>query len=150
MLQLVNMRISSYNKLISERLLVITLLLVFQRLQIAEHLSARLLILQSVFLVGGMWPQLPSRFSNAIKGVACVQTSVLLRNAIKISCLQKFIALCCSGTCGLIVAITSKWKNCDVRRGKRLACNGSEDRVRKYSHNPVKSTSRTMSMRERT
>ena len=123
------------------------MLLVFQRLLIAEHLSARLLILQSVFLVGGMWPQLLSRFSNAIKGVACVQTSLLLRNAIKISCLQKYIVLCCSGACSLIVA-TSKRKNCDVRRGKRLACNGSEDREHKSSHNPVKSASRTMSMRE--
>jgi len=27
---------------------------------IAEHFSARLLILQNVFSVGGVWPQLPS------------------------------------------------------------------------------------------
>ena len=32
-----------------------------------------------------------SRFRNVIKGVACVQTSVPLRNAIKISCLQKVV-----------------------------------------------------------
>ena len=33
---------------------------------IVERLSARLLILQSGFSVGGVWPQLPSRFRNAI------------------------------------------------------------------------------------
>ena len=51
-------------------------------LVIAALLSARLLILQSVFLVGGMWSgwrdvaptSVPLR--NAIKGVACVQTSI--------------------------------------------------------------------------
>ena len=32
-----------------------------------------------------------SCFRNAIKGVACVQTSVPFRNAIKISCLQKVV-----------------------------------------------------------
>ena len=83
-----------FKKLISERLLVITLCyFVFQRLLIAEHLSARLPILQSVLLVGGVWPQLLSYFSNAMKGVACAQTSILLRNAIKISYLQKLCML---------------------------------------------------------
>jgi len=37
----------------------------------AERLSMRLLILQSVFLVGRVWPQLLSCLKNAIKGVAC-------------------------------------------------------------------------------
>ena len=46
---------------------------------IAERLSARLLILQIMFSVGGVWP----RFRNASKGVACTQTSVPFRNAIK-------------------------------------------------------------------
>ena len=32
---------------------------------VAERLSARLLFLQSVFSIGGVWPQLPSRFRNA-------------------------------------------------------------------------------------
>ena len=35
--------------------------------------------MQSVFLVGRVWPQLPSRFRNASKDVACVQTSVPFR-----------------------------------------------------------------------
>ena len=61
---------------------------------VAECLSARLLILQSVFSVGRVWPQLPSHFRNACfrnasKGVACAQTSVPFRNAIKTSCSQK-------------------------------------------------------------
>ena len=88
------MRTSSYNKLMSERLLVITLYVACLPVTtFAKHLNARLLILQSVFLVGGVWPQLPSYFSNAIKCVACAQTSIPLRNAIKISCLQKFCML---------------------------------------------------------
>ena len=60
----------------------------------------------------------------------------------------EFIALCCSGASGLIVA-TSKWKKLWRKQGraKRLMRNGSKDRVRKCSYNPVKSTSRTMSMR---
>ena len=60
---------------------------------IAECLSARLLILQSVFSVGGVWPQLLSCFRNASKGVACVQMFVPFRNAIKSSCLQKVCTL---------------------------------------------------------
>ena len=32
-----------------------------------------------------------SCFRNAIRGVACAQTSVLFRNAIKTSCLQKVV-----------------------------------------------------------
>ena len=70
---------------------------------IAERRSARLLILQCVFSVEGVWchasgmqfVMLPecnlSRFRNAIKGVACAQTSVPFRNAIKTSCLQKVV-----------------------------------------------------------
>ena len=46
---------------------------------VAECLSTRLLILQSVFLVGSVCPQLLYRFSNAI----CVQTSIPFRNAIR-------------------------------------------------------------------
>ena len=59
-----------------------------------ERLSVRLLFLQCVFSVGGIQfltlqgCNLP-RFGNAMKGVACAQTSVPLRNAIKIPCLQK-------------------------------------------------------------
>ena len=60
---------------------------------IAEHLSARLLILQCMFLVGGVWSQLSSLFRIATKGVACVQTSVPLMNAIKISCYKKLCML---------------------------------------------------------
>ena len=57
--------------------------------KIAECLSVRLLVLEGVFSVGGVYPQLPSYFRNAIKGVAYAQTSILFRNAIKRSCLQK-------------------------------------------------------------
>ena len=45
---------------------------------IAERLSARLLILQSVFSVGGVWPQLPSRFRNAICHASGMQAKVWL------------------------------------------------------------------------
>ena len=86
---------------------------------IASHLSARLLILRSVFSVGWVWPQLLSRFRNVSKGVACAQTSVLFRNAIKSSCLQKVCTLmqvcrsqCCAS--GLIVA-TSIWPKTVMR-----------------------------------
>ena len=33
----------------------------------AEHLSARLLVLQRVFLVGRVWPQLPSHIGMQLK-----------------------------------------------------------------------------------
>jgi len=67
-----------------------------------EHLSA-------VRVLG--WRGVVSRFRNGIKGVACVQTFVLFRNAIKTSCLQKVVyrSQCCSGASGLIVK-TSKWQ----------------------------------------
>ena len=53
----------------------------------------RLLILQSVFSVGGVWPQLPSCLRNAIKGVSCAQTSVPFRNAIKDPVYKKCVHL---------------------------------------------------------
>ena len=69
---------------------------------VAECLSARLLILQSMFSWLGV---APTSVLNAIKGVACAQTSVLLRNAIKRSCLQKSCVYTqvqrCSGASGL-------------------------------------------------
>ena len=88
--------------------------------------SMRLLILQYVFLVGGVWPWLLSCF----------------RNAIKISCLQK-VSQCCSCTSSLIVS-TSKWQKLWWKREKKLGAwrkNGREDRERKCSHNAVKSAS---------
>ena len=39
----------------------------------------------------GWWGVGPTSVLNAIKGVACAQTFVLLRNAIKRSCLQKVV-----------------------------------------------------------
>ena len=66
------------------------MLLVFQRLHIAECLSARILIFEGVFLVGGVWL---SCLGNTFIGVACAQTIVPLRNAIKISYLQKLCML---------------------------------------------------------
>ena len=115
---------------------------------VAKRLSTRLLILQRVFLVGGVWLWLPSHFRNAIchglgmqlkVHVACAQTSVPLRNAIKILCLQKLCTLtqvyrsqCCSGASDLIVA-TSKWQKFVMRvRKKELGAwhkNGREDKV---------------------
>ena len=62
---------------------------------IAERLSGRLLILQYVFSVGGVSCHASGMqfvmLRNAIKGVTCVQTSVLFSNAINRSCLQKFV-----------------------------------------------------------
>ena len=43
---------------------------------IAKRLSARLLILQSVYSVGGVWPQLPSCFRNAICHASGMQARV--------------------------------------------------------------------------
>ena len=45
---------------------------------IAERLSVRLLILQCVFSVGGVWPQLPSHFRNAICHTSGIQARVWL------------------------------------------------------------------------
>ena len=77
---------------------------------IAECLSARLLILQSMFSVGGVWPQLPSRFRNASKGVACVQTFVPFRNAIKVPVYKKCVHLCRFVIPSAMVSLS---KNCD-------------------------------------
>ena len=72
--------------------------------------------------------------------MACVQTSAPLRNAYKISCLQKVVYIYisyrsqhCSGASGL------KKKELGAWREKRR-----EDRECKCSHNPVKSASRTL------
>ena len=85
--------------------------------------SVRLLILQYVFLVGGVWPWLLSRF----------------RNAIKISCLQK-VSQCCSCTSSLIVSM-SKWQKLWWKWGKKPGTKMEEKTERKCSHNAVKSTS---------
>ena len=62
----------------------------------------RLLILQSVFSVGGVLPQLPSRFRNAICHASGMQAKEVwlvhkhpsrFRNAIKSSCLQNYASL---------------------------------------------------------
>ena len=106
--------------------------------------------MQSVFSVGGVWPQLPSCFRNAI----CAQTSVLFRNPIKYpvykKLLRKFIVS--SGACSLIVA-TSKWQKIVMRTSKKeledWRENGSEDRDPKCSHYPVKSVVRLMTTKER-
>ena len=90
----------------------------------AERLSMRLLILQSMFSVGGVWPQLLSCFRNAIKSVTCAQTSILFRNAFKCHVYKKLCTVyrfqCCSGTCGLIVS-TSKWQKIMMRVSKKRA-----------------------------
>ena len=95
---------------------------------------------------------------NAIKRVACVQTSAPLRNAYKISCLQKVVytyisyrSQRCSGASGLIVATHQMAKIVMGAKKKELGAwreNRREDKECKCSHNPVKSASRTMSMRE--
>ena len=60
--------------------------LYFQKV-IAERLSARLLILQCVLSVGGVWCHASGMqfvtLRNAIKGVACVQTSFCLGMQLK-------------------------------------------------------------------
>ena len=66
---------------------------------IAERLSARLLILQSIFLVGKVWPQLPSHLGIQLKvWLVCKNLSHLgmpLKDPFTKSCahLRKFIAL---------------------------------------------------------
>ena len=51
---------------------------VLYRWVIAKRLSTRLLILQCVFLVDGVWPQLLSRFRNAICHASGMQARVWL------------------------------------------------------------------------
>ena len=111
--------------------------------------STRLLILQCVFFVGEVWPQLSSRFGNAIKVVACVQTSVPFRNAIIVYKnyvhLTKFIV---SSTVAAhcrdvkIVMWASKKELEDWHK------NRSEDREPKCNHYPMKSVSKSMSTKE--
>ena len=60
---------------------------------IAKRHNVRLQILQSMFSVGGMWPQLPSCFRNEMKGVARVQTSVPFRNSSKCPVYKKLCTL---------------------------------------------------------
>ena len=50
---------------------------------VTSHKPFLHLILQMVLSNGGVWPQIPSRFSNVIKGVACAQTSIHLRMQVK-------------------------------------------------------------------
>ena len=52
-----------------------------------------------------MWSQLPYRFKNVIKGVACVQTSITLRIAIEISCLQKVVYAYVTSSFSTVVAL---------------------------------------------
>ena len=75
----------------------------------------------------GWWGVAPisTPLRNAIKGVACVQTAVLFRNAIKRSCVKKCVHLTqvyrsqhCSGASGLIVA-TSKLQKIVIRGRKK-------------------------------
>ena len=80
-------------------------------LLIAECLSMKLLILQCVFSVGGVWcPASGMQFvtlRNAIKGVACAQASVPFRNAIKDPVYKNLCTVyrpqCCSGASSLVV-----------------------------------------------
>ena len=98
---------------------------------VAKRLSARLLILQSVFSVGGVWPQLPSRFRNAVCHASGVQARVWLvckhpsrfRNAIKSSCLLNvctLIHVCKFVIPSAMVALAvSLSKNCDESEEER-------------------------------
>ena len=75
---------------------------------IAECLNTRLLILQHMFQLAGCGPtSIPLRIANKV--VACAQTPVPFRNAIKRSCLGKvvyaFISVSCPGTSHLMVVI---------------------------------------------
>ena len=108
-----------------------------------------------MFSVGRMWPQLPSCFRNAMKGVACVQTSVPFKNLIKYLVYKKLCTLtqvyrfqCFRGTCSLIVA-ASKWEKIVMRvRTERMARNKNEDREPKSSHYPMKFMARSISTKE--
>ena len=85
---------------------------------IAERLSVRLLSLQSVFSAGyglNFHPTL-SRFRNASKGVACVQTSVPFRNAIKVPVYKKCVHLCRFVIPSAMVSLS---KNCDESEEER-------------------------------
>ena len=117
---------------------------------IAERLSARLLILQCVFSVGGVWWERNlSRSGMQLKVWLVHKTSVPSRNAIKKPCVAKvvytYVSLSsqrCSSASGLIVT-TSKWQKLWWERRKKARAwreNGREDAVR--------SASRRMNTRE--
>ena len=70
----------------------------------AKRLSARLLICRACsWLVGVVPTSLP--LQNVIKGVACVQTSITLRIAIEISCLQKVVHAYVTSSFSTVVAL---------------------------------------------
>ena len=60
---------------------------------IAERLNAGVLILQSMLSVGGVWPQLPSRFRNAISHALGMQLKVWLvhKHPSHLGHLRKFV-----------------------------------------------------------
>ena len=104
---------------------------------IAEHLSARLLILQCVFAVGGVWLWVPSRFRNSICHASGMQLKLWLvrkhpsRFGMQLKYLvykklstlmQVYHSQRYSGTSGLMVA-TTKWQKMwwEWGRGRSLA-----------------------------
>ena len=109
----------------------------------AKSLSARLLILQSVFSVCGVWPQLPSCFRNAISQLKVWIVRKIpfpFRNAIKSSCLQKMCTLmqvCCSQLCSgtsSLIAVTSRWPKTRARKKELGDWHKNGDRETKGSH----------------
>ena len=93
-----------------------------------------------LFSVGGVWLKLPSRFRNATKGVACVQTSVLLMYTYVSLSFPALSRCWWSHCCNVKMA-----ENCDKsdeERARRLARKRTED-----SQNEA-TILRSMSMRE--
>ena len=79
---------------------------------IAGRLSARLLILQCMFSVSGVWPQLPSHFRNAI----CHASGMQLKIPVYKKCVHSRKFVVPSAVAALAVSLS---KNCDESEEKR-------------------------------
>ena len=87
---------------------------------IAERLSARVLILQSMFSVGGVWPQLPSHFRNAICHTSGMQFVILQERNLKVSVYKKCAHLSKFVVSSTVAALAvSLSKNCDESEEER-------------------------------
>ena len=113
----------------------------------AEHLSARLLVLQRVFLVGRVWPQLPSHLGMQLK--VWLLHKHPSHNLVTKSCvhLHKFIGPSAIAALVVNVAMSKRKNNCDEskERAGRLTRKHSKDKDPKCS---VKSVARLTNMNE--
>ena len=86
---------------------------------IAERLSARLLILQCMFSVGGVWCHASGiQFVTLWNAICHAQECNLSHSGMHQKVVYAYVSQCCSGASGLIVT-TSNDKSCDGSEEER-------------------------------